>query len=275
MVFGDSVDHVRGILTPFGKERVRTFGPCWASTTSEHHSVIMVSADDYQTQRLEQCLNAMPSFDAASVYQPGDYVVAVLPNGMRRPKLNPQFRGLFLVHRTSGNNESTVHCKSVLDDSITEIHARDLRPIDMSVLTSIDEIRGLAAKLLSVPEWVISEIQDYRVAITGDRPDVITDVMLSTLEFLCFYKDMPAAESYWWNRYNDISHLPLLIKYLETVRKLIPRTGADGRLLHLHNVPSLKAFCRSYGISIDDISLKPDLLRAIDVERSTRALASA
>ena len=275
MVFGDSVDHVRGILTPFGKERVRTFGPCWAATTSEHHSVIMVSADDYQIQRLEQCLNAMPSFDAASVYQPGDYVVAVLPNGMRRPKLNPQFRGLFLVHRTSGNNESTVHCKNVLDDSITEIHARDLRPIDMSVLASIDEIRGLAAKLLSVPEWVISEIQDYRVAITGERPDVITDVMLPTLEFLCFYKDMPASESYWWNRYVDVSHLPLLQKYLETVRKSIPHTGADGRALHLHSVLSLKAFCRSYSIPVADASLKADLLRAIDTERSVRALISA
>ena len=267
------MDHVRGILTPFGKERVRTFGPCWASTTSEHHSVIMVSADDYQIQRLEQCLNAMPSFDTASVYQSGDYVVAVLPSGMRRPKLNPQFRGVFLVHRTSGNNESTVHCKSLLDDSITEIHARDLRPIDLSVLASIDEIRGLAAKLLTIPEWVVSEIQDHRISITGDRPEVITDVMLPTLEFLCFYKDMPETQSYWWNRYNDLSHLPLLKKYLDTVRNLIPLTGADGRSLHLHSIPSLKVFCRSYGISLGDVSVKSDILRLIDQERSVRASA--
>jgi hypothetical protein len=145
----------------------------------------MAEADTYQIQRLEQCLGAMPDFDGDQIFQPGDYVVAVLPNGMRRPKLNPQFRGLFLVHRTSGNNESTVHCKNVLDDSITEIHARDLRPIDMSVLASIDEIRGLAAKLLSVPEWVVSEIHDYRVSITGERPEAINDSMLSSLEFLC------------------------------------------------------------------------------------------
>jgi hypothetical protein len=275
MLYGDCVDHIRGILTPFGKERVRTFGPCWASTFSENHSVIMVEADKYQIQRLEQCLGAMPDFDGNQIFQPGDYVVAVLPNGMRRPKLNPQFRGLFLVHRTSGNNESTVHCKSVLDDSITEIHARDLRPIDMSVLASVDEIRGLAAKLLSVPEWVVSEIHDYRVSITGERPEAINDSMLSSLEFLCFYKDMPPAESYWWNRYNDISHLPLLQKYLEVVRKLIPINGADGRALRLHNVPSLKAFCRSYSIPFADASLKADLLLAIETERSARALASA
>ncbi len=273
MVFGDSVDHVRGILTPFGKAKVRTFGPCWASTVSEHHSVIMVTADVYQQQRLEQCLKAMPNFDSNYVYQPGDYVVAVLPDGMRRPKLNPQFRGLYLVHRTSGNNESTVHCKSVLDDTITEIHARDLRPVDLSVLASVDEIRGLSAKLLSVPEWVISEVHDHRIAITGERPDVITDIMLPTLEFKCFYKDMPEDQTYWWNLYNDVSHVPVLKKYLETVRKLIPVCGADGRTLSLYTVPSLKVFCRSYNVPIDDAFAKADILRAIDIERSFRANA--
>ena len=275
MLYGDSVDHVRGILTPFGKEQVRTFGPCWASTVSENHSVIMAKADEYQIQRLEQCLGAMPNFDGDRIYQPGEYVVAVLPVGMRRPKLNPQFRGLYLVLRTSGNNESTVHCKSVLDDSVTEIIARDLRPIDLSVLASVDEIRGLSAKLLSIPEWVISDIQDHRISVTRERPEVITDVMLPTLEFLCFYKDMPASESYWWNRYVDVSHLPLIQKYLETVRKLIPSTGADGRLLHFHSLASLKVFCRSYSISIEGLSLKSELLIAIDTERDSRANAVA
>jgi hypothetical protein len=270
MMFGDSVDHIRGILTPFGKEKTRTFGPCWASAVSENHSIIMATADAYQIQRLEQCLNAMPDFDGDHVYRPGEYVVSVLPTGMRRPKLNPQFRGLYLVYRTSGNNESTVHCKSVMDETITEIHARDLRPIDLSVLASIDEIRGLAAKLLSVPEWVVSEIQDHRISITSEKPDVITDATLPTLEFLCFYKDMPASESYWWNRYNDLSHLPLLKKYLDTVRNLIPQTGADGRSLHLHSIPSLKVFCRSYGISIGDATLKHEILRLIDEQRSVR-----
>jgi hypothetical protein len=159
----------------------------------------------------------------------------------------------------------------VLDDSITEIHARDLRPIDLSTLASIDEIRGLAAKLLSVPEWVISEVQDYRISITGERPDAITDVILPTLEFLCFYKDMPASESYWWNRYVDVSHLPMLHAYLDKVRKRIPHTGADGRALHLHSLASLKVFCRSYGINIDGCSLKADLLAVIDAERLVRA----
>jgi len=275
MLYGDSVDLVRGILTPFGKEKIRTFGPCWASTVSEHHSAIMVAADEYQNQRLQQCLNAMPNFEASHVYEPGEYVVAVLPNGMRRPKLNPQFRGLFLVYTTSGNNQSTVHCKNVLDDSIVEIHARDLRPIDLSVLSHIDDVRGLAAKLLSVPEWVVSEIHDHRISITGERPEVLTDAMLPSLEFLCFYRDMPDTESYWWNRFNDVSHLPVLKSYLESVRKLIPSVGADGRALHLHSVPSLKLFCRSFNIPIDNISLKSDLLRIIDAERSTRANAMA
>jgi hypothetical protein len=275
MIYGDSVDHVRGILTPFGKERVRTFGPCWASTVSDNHSVIMAEADEYQRQRLEKCLSEMPNFDSDYIYQQGEYVVAVLPNGMRRPKLNPQLRGIFLVYKTSGNNESTVHCKSVIDDSIVQIHARDLRPIDLSVLAHVDDVRGLAAKLLSIPEWVISEIQDHRVSITSEKPFVLTDALLPTLEFLCFYKDMPASESYWWNRYSDISHLPLLMKYIETIRNLIPYTGADGRALHLHSVPSLKVFCRSYKIPIGDASLKADLLLAIDTERSARELVSA
>jgi hypothetical protein len=139
----------------------------------------------------------------------------------------------------------------------------------------VDEIRGLSAKLLSIPEWVISEIQDHRISITRERPEVITDLMLPTLEFLCFYKDMPASESYWWNRYIDVSHLPMTQKYLETVRKLIPSTGADGRLLHLHSLASLKVFCRSYSISIEGLSLKSELLTAIDAERSSRAIAVA
>ena len=275
MIYGDSVDHVRGILTPFGKAKVRMFGPCWASTVSENHSVIMAAADEYQTQRLDQCLLAMPSFDSDHVYQIGEYVVAVLPNGMRRPKLNPQFRGLFLVCRTSGNNDSTVHCKSVLDDSITEIHARELRPINLTVLADVDEVRGLAAKLLSVPEWVVSDIHDHRISITGERPEVLTDAMLPSLEFLCFYKDMPVSETYWWNRFSDVSHLPLLQKYIETARKSIPMCGADGRALHLHSVPSLKVFCRSYGISLGDSSLKNDILGLIENERLIRAAAHA
>ena len=100
----------------------------------------------------------------------------------------------------------------------------------------------------------------------GSRKNVL-------LEFLCFYKDMPTSESYWWNRFSDVSHLPLLQKYIETVRKSIPHTGADGRALHLHSVPSLKVFCRGYGIPIADGSLKADLLLAIETERSVRALA--
>jgi hypothetical protein len=146
-----------------------------------------------------------------------------------------------------------------------------VRPIDLSVLASIDEIRGLGAKLLSVPEWVVSEIHDHRIAITGERPDVITDPMLSSLEFLCFYRDMPDTESYWWNRFSDVSHLPLLKRYLESVRQLIPTVGADGRALHLHSVPSLKLFCRSFNIPIENLTLKAELLAAIDAERSTRA----
>jgi hypothetical protein len=145
----------------------------------------------------------------------------------------------------------------------------------LSVLAHVDDVRGLAAKLLSIPEWVISEIQDHRVSITSEKPFVLTDALLPTLEFLCFYKDMPASESYWWNRYSDISHLPLLMKYIETIRNLIPYTGADGRALHLHSVPSLKVFCRSYKIPIGDASLKADLLLAIDTERSARELVSA
>jgi len=273
MMFGDSVDHVRGILTPFGKERIRTFGPCWASTVSENHSAIMAAADAYQNQRLEQCLLSMPDFSGNRIYQPGEYVISVLPSGMRRPKLNPQFRGLYVVYRTSGNNESTVHCKSVLDDSITEIHARDLRPIDLRVLASVDEVRGLGAKLCSIPEWVVTEICDHRVAINRERIDAITETILPTLEFLCFYKDMPASESYWWNRYSDVSHLPLLHKYVETVRRTIPLCGADGRALNLHTILSLKVFCRSYGISLGEASSKHEILKLIDEERSVRALA--
>ena len=83
------------------------------------------------------------------------------------------------------------------------------------------------------------------------------------------------TESYWWNRYVDVSHLPLIQKYLETVRKLIPTTGADGRLLHLHSLASLKVFCRSYNISIEGLSLKSELLTAIDTERDSRANAVA
>jgi hypothetical protein len=86
---------------------------------------------------------------------------------------------------------------------------------------------------------------------------------------------MPASESYWWNRFSDVSHLPLLQKYIETVRRCIPLCGADGRALHLHTVPSLKVFCRSYGVSLGDASLKQEILRLIDEERSIRANAYA
>ena len=66
-----------------------------------------------------------------------------------------------------------------------------------------------------------------------------------------------------------------LQKYLETARKLVPALGFDGRALHLHTVGSLKAFCRSYGVSIDGLSTKADILLAIDNERVSRASAIA
>ena len=99
---------------------------------------------------------------------------------------------------------------------------------------------------------------------------MLTDAVLPSLEFLCFYKDMPTSESYWWNRFSDVSHLPVLQKYIESVRKFIPLCGADGRALSLHTVPSLKVFCRSYGIPIGDAFLKHEILRLIDEERSVR-----
>ncbi len=50
-----------------------------------------------------------------------------------------------------------------------------------------------------------------------------------------------------------------------------PAASELGRALHLHYVPSLKLFCRSFNIPIENLTLKAELLADIDAERSTRA----
>ena len=71
----------------------------------------MAAADDLQQKRLATALSKMPDYNPDKVYTQAEYVVTVLPSESRKHKLAPQYRGLYLVVKTSGNNNSTVHCR--------------------------------------------------------------------------------------------------------------------------------------------------------------------
>jgi hypothetical protein len=267
MMYGDSHDHIRGILTSHGAPKLRDFNH--AQDYSEAHGLIMAADHDFQSARIDRALSMMPAIHGSMVYRTGDYVVARLPSGDRRPKLSPKFRGLFLVLKTEGNNGSSVHVRNVVNDQVEVIHAQDLFPIDLSVLSSSDEIMAVASGLVAVPEYLVSKVSDHRFTSTEHKDHVILASHLPALSFLCHYNGMPENESLWWNEYKDVSHLLLVQNYIARSRRIIPSVAADGRALNLHNVPSLLAFMRLHNIPFNN-RRKQDLLNAIDAERIVR-----
>ena len=111
----------------------------------------MAAADDLQQKRLATALSKMPDYNPDKVYTQAEYVVTVLPSESRKHKLAPQYRGLYLVVKTSGNNNSTVHCRCPVTDTIHSIQAQDLRLLDLRVLASTEEVTLWAAKLCNTP----------------------------------------------------------------------------------------------------------------------------
>lgn len=267
MLYGDSHNHVRGILTEHGVAKMRNVNH--THDYSVAHGLIMAADHDFQNERIQNALNMMPSIDPSMLYRTGDYVVAKLPSGDRRPKLSPKFRGLFLVLKTEGNNGSSVHVRNVVNDKVEVIHAQDLFPIDLSVLSSSDEILAVAAGLVAVPEYLVCKVTDHRFTSTQHKNDVILTSHLPALSFLCHYNGLPENESLWWNEYKDVSHLTLVQSYIARTRRLIPDAAADGQNLSKHNVPSLLAFMRLHNIPIVSRK-KQDLLNAIESERRAR-----
>ena len=267
MMYGDSHNHVRGILTSHGASKLRELNH--AQDYSIAHGLIMAADYDFQTERINHALSMMPAMNASIVYRTGDYVVAKLPTGDRRPKLSPKFRGLFLVLKTEGNNGSSVYVRNVVNDKVEVIHAQDLYPIDLSVLSSSDEILSIAAGLVAVPEYLVSHVSDHRFTSTQHKDSIILASHLPALSFLCHYKGLPESESLWWNEYKDVSHLTLIQNYIARSRRLIPNVAADGNNLERHNVPSLLAFMRLHNIPIAS-RRKQDLLIAIESERRVR-----
>jgi hypothetical protein len=267
MMYGDSHNHVRGILTPHGVAKLRTVNH--AHDYSVAHGLIMAADHDFQNIRIQKALDLMPQVDPSMLYRTGDYVIAKLPPGDRRPKLSPKFRGLFLVLKTEGNNGSSVHVRNVVNDQVEVIHAQDLLSIDLSVLSSSDDILAVASGLVAVPEYLVCKVTDHRFTSTQHRDPVILASHLPALSFLCHYNGLPDSESLWWNEYKDVSHLALVQNYIARSRRLIPDVAADGRSLDDHNVPSLLAFMRLHNIPFVSRK-KVDLLNAIQTERLVR-----
>jgi hypothetical protein len=200
MMYGDGVNRLRGKLLPFGESRLREeLGSDLAARISEGHAFIMANAEDFQQERIKNALEAMPEFTRDMIYQVGDYVVAVLP----KHKLQPKFRGIFLVIGTSGENNSTIQCRCPVTDTITDIHAQDLSPIDLKTLASSEELTAVAAKLLNKPEFVVTSIESHRYIATRKKPTKFptSESGIRSLEFHCGYLGMPDEQSTWRNHY--------------------------------------------------------------------------
>ena len=267
MVYGDGANRIRGILLPFGEASVREeLGAGLAARISERHAFIMAAAEDYQQERIKIALEAMPEFTRDMIYQVGDYVVAILPTNVhQKHKLQPKFRGIFLVVGTSGENNSTVQCRCPVTDTITDIHAQDLRPIDLKTLASSEEITAWAAKLLNEPEFVVTSIEDHRYIATRKKPTKFptSESGIRSLEFRCHYMGMPDEQSTWWNHYKDISHLPLLTKYIEEASLSVPTLLANGKSFESATIAQLKTFADEYHIRILPGSNKQSMIESI------------
>jgi len=261
MMYGDAANRLRGILLPYGPKVRAELGPNFASRTSEIHAFIMAAAEEFHQERIKKALQKMPAYNCEKIYRQGEYVVAILPENSRKSKLQPQYRGIYLVTKTSGNNSSTVHCRCPVTDEVVTIQAQDLRLLDLRVLASSEEKTAWAAKLLNVPEYVVINISDHRFAATKTKGD-FSDRDLPAMEFLCHYKMNPPQDQC-WNEYELIKDLKLLDSYINTVRNRIPIRALNGRDFEDCTVVSLKHFCKTYGIGIDDVHNKADIIARI------------
>jgi hypothetical protein len=141
------------------------------------------------------------------------------------------------------------------------IQAEDLRLLDLRVLASSEEITAWAAKLLNVPEYVVTGISDYRFAATKTKGD-FSDKDLPAMEFLCHYKMNPPHDQH-WNEYELIKDLKILDSYINTIRNRIPTRALNGKEFGDCTVVSLKHFCKTYGIGIDGVNIKNDIIARI------------
>ena len=262
MVYGDSGSRVRGILLPFGEASVRSeLGAGLAAKISERHAFIMAAAEDYHQERIKLTLEAREM-----IYQVGDYVVAILPPNVHlKHKLQPKYRGIYLVVGTSGENNSTVQCRCPVTDTITDIHAQDLRPIDLKTLASTEEITAWAAKLLNEPEFVVTSIDDHRYIATRKKPTKFptSESALRSMEFRCHYMGMPDEQSTWWNHYKDIRHLPLLTTYIDEAKSRVPSLLANGKSFESATIAQLKTFAEEHHIRISPGSTKESVIETI------------
>jgi hypothetical protein len=261
MMYGDCNNRLRGILQPFGPKVRAELGPGFARKVSEVHAFITAAAEDYHQQRIKTALSKMPAYNPDKIYRQGEYVVAVLPAESRKPKLQLQYRGIYLVTKTTGNNGSTVHCRCPIQDTIVTIQAQDLRLLDLRILASSEEVTAWAAKLLSVPEYVVTKISNHRFSTTQLTTD-FSDSDLPGMEFLCHYK-LEAPQDQYWNAYDTIKDLKLLDSYISNVRNRVPLRALNGRDFEDCTVVSLRHFCRTYDIDLRDINTKPDIIAAI------------
>jgi hypothetical protein len=119
MIYGDRVNRLRGILTRHGEPKIREeLGPDFAKRVSKGHAMIMAAAEEYQLERIRKCLDMQPAHDMSKAIAIGDYVTAVLPSGMRKPKIQAQFRGIYLVVDIRGDNGSIVKCQCPVENTI-------------------------------------------------------------------------------------------------------------------------------------------------------------
>jgi len=261
MMYGDCANRLRGILQPFGPKVRAELGPGFARKTSEAHALITAAAEDYHQNRIRIALSKMPDYNSERTYLQGDYVVAVLPAATRKPKLQPQYRGIYFVTKTTGNNGSTVHCRCPVSDEIVTIQAQDLRLLDLRVLATSEEVTAWAAKLLSVPEYVVTKISNHRFSATR-LTSAFSDNDLPAMEFLCHYKLEPPQDQY-WNSYDTIKDLKILDSYISNVRNRIPLRALNDREFEDCTVVSLRHFCKTFAIDIQDLQRKPDIIAAI------------
>jgi hypothetical protein len=261
-MYGDRVNRLRGILTKFGEPKLRAeLGPQFAQRVSKGQAFIMAAAEEYQIQRIAKCLAMQPDHMMSQAIKIGDYVTAILPNGMRKPKIQAQFRGIYFVEDIKGDNGSSIRCRCPVENTVHEIHADQLRILDLRTMQKSEEITAWAAKLLNIPEYVIVKISDHRFASNRIKGD-FSDKDLPGLEFLCHYKLQPPNDVC-WNRYQEVSNLKLLDEYIKQIRGKIPIKCLNDREFEDCSVISLKHFCKTYEIIIDHVTRKSDIIEII------------
>ena len=194
IVFGDSCDHSRQILTACDP----TSAPTWLSELDSAQSEILLRSKNFLDARHALIISKDASRRAklgspSVVFTPGRFCLREDPNPPH--KLAPRFVGPFLI-TDSLSDGLLIECKCLTSDSISIFPASSLHPFTFSDAIKADDHLSHGKLLAAKPSFLVETILDhFPKGPRGSRPR-------KDYKFLTKWLGYPDSDNS-WNSFSD------------------------------------------------------------------------